>query len=90
MSYGIVISETAENDLTGLKHNEPQAYRKAMRLIEELSMHPDSGTGKPERLKGDKSGLWSRRITDRHRLVYKIEGEELIVYIITASNHYQK
>jgi toxin YoeB len=43
-------------------------------LIEECRRHPFSGAGKPEPLKGDLSGWWSRRITSEHRLVYRVSG----------------
>ncbi|MDR0903843.1 MAG: Txe/YoeB family addiction module toxin [Ruminococcus sp.] len=45
-----------------------------------------SGIGKPEALKGDKAGLFSRRITDKHRLVYRIESDTLIV--ASCRDHY--
>lgn len=47
------------------------------RLIEEAKRHPFEGIGKPEPLKEDKRGYWSRRITDEHRFVYKLEGDTL-------------
>jgi toxin YoeB len=43
-------------------------------LIEECRRHPFTGIGKPEGLKGDLSGWWSRRITSEHRLVYRVTG----------------
>lgn len=43
-------------------------------LLEECRRHPFTGTGKPEPLKGDLSGWWSRRITGEHRLVYRVFG----------------
>ena len=53
----------AAKDALSLRRNEPQSYKKLEKLVAELEEHPTTGTGKPERLKGDKSGLWSRRIT---------------------------
>jgi toxin YoeB len=47
---------------------------------------PGAGTGKPERLSGDLSGYWSRRIDREHRLVYTVEGDQLIV--VQARYHY--
>lgn len=44
-------------------------------LIEECRRHPFKGTGKPEPLRGDLSGWWSRRITSEHRLVYRVSGQ---------------
>lgn len=52
-----------------------QVLKKLNRLIEECRRHPYDGAGKPEPLKGDLSGWWSRRITAEHRLVYRVRGE---------------
>ncbi|KQS60013.1 hypothetical protein ASG36_03095 [Geodermatophilus sp. Leaf369] len=56
------------------------------RLIVEAARDPGSGTGKPERLSGDLSGCWSRRIDQEHRLVYLVDGEDLVV--LQARRHY--
>lgn len=58
---------------------EPALFKKINRLIGECLRHPFEGTGKPEPLKGDFAGWWSRRIDQEHRLVYRVEGETLIV-----------
>lgn len=55
-------------------------------LIKECLRTPFEGKGKPESLKGDLSGFWSRRITDEHRLVYKVSSTE--ISIIQCQNHY--
>lgn len=88
MIYELVFSKVADVDLRRLKRNEPQAYKKAVKLLEELQEHPQTGTGKPEQLKGDRAGQWSRRITDRHRLVYEIEEEQVMVLILSSYGHY--
>lgn len=62
--------------------------KKLQQLIEELKLHPETGTGQPERLKYLKVNLWSRRINRFHRLVYSIDGEKVSVYIIGAYGHY--
>ena len=49
------------------------------RLITEAARDPGVGAGKPERLRGDLSGCWSRRIDQEHRLVYTVQGEDLVV-----------
>ena len=51
--------------------------RKINALLKECLRTPFAGTGKPELLKGNMRGYWSRRITQEHRLVYKVVGEEL-------------
>ena len=56
------------------------------RLIEESLRDPATGIGKPEPLGQNLSGYWSRRITDEHRLVYTVDGDDLI--IIQARYHY--
>ena len=88
MEYHIDYTQKAIAGLIRLRDNEPKAYAKARRLIDELKTHPTTGTGKPEQLKGERSGQWSRRITDKHRLVYKINDTEVIVLILTAYGHY--
>lgn len=88
MNYTIILTDQAEQDLETLKKNEPSAYKKAISLIENISQTPTTGIGKPEILKGNKSGLYSRRITQKHRLIYKVENEKIIVIIISAYGHY--
>lgn len=88
MSYTIILTDQAEKDLDTLKKDEPSAYKKAISLIENISQTPTTGIGKPEILKGDKSGIYSRRITQKHRLIYKVENEKIIVVIISAYGHY--
>lgn len=46
------------------------------------------GTGKPEPLSGDRSGQWSRRITQKHRLIYEIEENIVTVDVLSAYGHY--
>lgn len=59
---------------------------KILTFLEELSHHPFTGTGKPEPLKYEYSGYYSRRINQEHRLIYKVT--ENIVYIASAYGHY--
>lgn len=55
-------------------------------LIKECQRHPFEGTGKPEPLRGDLSGFWSRRITHEHRLVYRVRDE--VLEIVACRYHY--
>lgn len=64
------------------------AIKRLSSLLDELREHPTTGLGKPERLKHDLTGCWSREITDKHRLVYQIKEEEITVMIIQAYGHY--
>ena len=86
--YRLQISEEADHDLSRLKKHEPQAFKKALQLLEELTEHPQTGTGHPELLKGDRPGQWSRRISKKHRLVYEIQEEIVLVLVLRAYGHY--
>ena len=67
--------------------NDAATRRKLDRLIEECLRHPFEGTGKPEPLKGDFKGYWSRRIDREHRLVYRVVADDL--EILSCRYHYQ-
>jgi toxin YoeB len=60
--------------------------RKLNALIRECQRHPFEGTGKPEPLKGDLSGFWSRRITREHRLVYRVTASA--IEVVQCRYHY--
>ena len=65
---------------------DKKIYAKIVTLIKDIERDPFSGLGKPEALKHDLSGLWSRRITQEHRLVYRVSDEEVV--IISCRFHY--
>lgn len=60
--------------------------RRINRLIDEAGRDPGVGIGKPEPLAQNLRGYWSRRITDEHRLVYRLRGDDLV--IVQARFHY--
>ena len=86
--YKLDYTDKAMLDMQRLKNEEPKAFQKLSKLLEELMDHPKTGTGHPEQLKGNRSGLWSRRITKKHRLVYEIHDNKIIVLVLTAYGHY--
>lgn len=88
MTYNVLVTKEAQNDLKKLLQSEQQAYKKALKLIAELYEHPRTGTGKPEQLTGNRSGQWSRRISNKHRLVYEIHDTEVVLLVLTAYGHY--
>ncbi len=57
-------------------------------LIKDIGRNPFTGIGKPEALKNDLKGLWSRRITDEHRLVYEVKNDEIFIY--SCRFHYRQ
>ena len=86
--YNVEYTKRAEDGLKKLRKSEPNAFKKAMDLLVEIMEHPTTGTGKPERLSGDRAGQWSRRITDKHRLVYTINDTTITVLVLTTYGHY--
>jgi toxin YoeB len=78
----------AFEDLQHWVQFQPKIAKRILRMIEETQRDPFGGIGKPEPLKNEYSGWWSKRIGDEHRLVYRIEGEILI--ILQCRFHYEK
>ena len=68
--------------------NERPILKRINRMIEEAARDPATGIGKPEPLKHGFQGYWSRRITDEHRLVYKIADDE--IRIAACRYHYER
>jgi len=88
--YRIIIKESAEKDFS--KHKKSGNKKnlvKILKIIEELREHPFTGTGKPEPLKHDLRGLWSRRINQKDRLIYEVIEEVVTVYVLSAMGHYE-
>ena len=86
--YKLSYSDEAEQHMKLLKHREPNAFKKLAKLLVELMQHPTTGTGHPEPLKGKPEGRWSRRITEKHRLVYRIYEDTVVVLVLSAYGHY--
>ncbi|HEY8688220.1 MAG TPA: Txe/YoeB family addiction module toxin [Chitinophagaceae bacterium] len=83
----IVYTDEAIEDLLYWKNSGDIALQKRIKkLVENIKISPTSGIGKPELLKHNLKGHWSRRITQEHRLVYRIEADKII--IIQARYHY--
>ncbi|MCX6309126.1 MAG: Txe/YoeB family addiction module toxin [Bacteroidia bacterium] len=87
--YSITISETAKIQLTKhYKSGDKALIKRIERIFEELSNHPFIGIGKPEALKHDLAGLWSRRLDEKNRLVYNVVEENITVFVVSAKGHY--
>ena len=78
--------ERAFEDLQYWVQMNPKIAKRLLRLIEETKRDPFEGAGKSEPLRGELSGWWSKRIDQEHRLIYRVEGENLIV--AQAKGHY--
>lgn len=86
--YTIVYTEEARKHIATLRKNEPAAFKKCTQPILELVDHPRTGTGHTEPFKGGCCEQWSRRITQKHRLVFEIHDKEVPVLVIAAYRHY--
>ena len=84
----LIFADQAWEDLSFWINQDRKVTKRLLRLINECRRTPFEGIGKPEALKENYSGYWSRRITDEHRLVYKVSGDEL--WIAQARNHYTR
>lgn len=83
----VTFEKHAFDDFSAWALEDKKLYQRIIALINDILRHPFSGIGKPEPLKHQLKGYWSRRINDEHRLVYKIENETLI--IAACKHHYQ-
>lgn len=89
MSYILEFTQTALDDISKHKKTGDKAVlKKIEKLLLELKKHPTTGTGQPEALKHNLSGLYSRRINHKHRLVYSINETIVTVHILSAWAHY--
>ncbi|GAB4532682.1 MAG: type II toxin-antitoxin system mRNA interferase toxin YoeB [Pleurocapsa sp.] len=86
MSRKIVFESSAFDDFNNWAKQDKKVYRKIVTLIKDIDRSPFTGLGKPEALKHDLAGYWSRRIDSEHRLIYKITNEEII--IVACKYHY--
>ncbi len=82
----ITLSQNAIADLEYWKKHDQKLLLKIIALITEISATPFTGTGKPEPLKHNLKGKWSRRITQEHRLVYEVA--EHTINILSCRFHY--
>lgn len=89
--FTIKIEKEAQKDLDKhFKAGNKSNINKISKIILELSVHPESGTGQPERLKHELTGFWSRRINSKDRLIYKIDENIVTVFIVSAMGHYSE
>lgn len=83
----IQFSSRAWEDYVYWQQWDKKVLKKINELLKDISRSPYEGIGKPEPLKHALSGFWSRRITDEHRLVYRVEGKT--IQVAQARYHYE-
>lgn len=67
--------------------HDKKNLKRINQLVKDISRSPFDGLGKPEPLKGNLSGLWSRRIDEEHRLVYTVQNETVLIF--SCKGHYE-
>ena len=75
----LIFSDEAWDDYLNWHKQDRKMVERISKLIQEVRREPFSGLGKPEPLKHALAGFWSRRITDEHRMVYRVEGDALLL-----------
>lgn len=89
MTYELILSDEAASHLLKWRESgQKKTIKKILNLFAELREHPTTGTGHVEQLKGDLSGLWSREINKRDRLIYGIEEDKVCVNVVSLKGHY--
>lgn len=83
-----LFTDEAWKDYLYWVETDKKQLKKINDLLKEIDRTPFEGTGKPEPLKQNLQGYWSRRIDHEHRMIYKIENEEVI--LISFRYHYSK
>jgi len=84
----VIFEANAFEDFTHWATQNKKIHNKIVRLIKDVQRSPFSGLGKPEPLRHELRGYWSRRIDDEHRLVYKVTEED--VFIVACKYHYSR
>jgi len=82
----IMFLDDAWQDYLYWQKTDKKILKRINELIKDVQRSPFAGIGKPESLKFDLSGLWSRRITQEHRLIYQVEDDYII--IVQCRYHY--
>jgi len=87
--YSIELTDTAKADLKKIhKSGDMKSIKKIDKIMKDLSIHPTMGEGKPEELKYELSGFWSRQINKKDRLIYQINDNKISVLVVSALGHY--
>lgn len=84
----IIFNSFSWEEYLSWQNQDRKILKKINDLIKDIQRHPFEGKGKPEPLKYELSGFWSRRIEREHRLVYKVDDDAIFIY--SCKFHYEK
>jgi len=82
----LIWSDKSWEEYLSWQSTDKKVLKKINSLIKDIKRDPFEGIGKPEPLKYELQGCWSRRVTDEHRLVYEVESDA--IYIVSCKYHY--
>lgn len=84
----VKLTPTAEKDRDNWKrYGQKIVLKRISDLLRDISEHPETGKGKPEQLKYELTGLWSREINKKNRIIYEIKDDHVLVHSMTG--HYK-
>ncbi|WP_327112607.1 Txe/YoeB family addiction module toxin [Nocardia sp. NBC_01730] len=84
----LVFTELAWEEYASFLQRDRTVLKHANAVIADIVRDPFDGIGKPEPLKHQLAGFWSRRLTQEHRIVYQVTGEDIV--IVRVGGHYEK
>ena len=84
----VELTEAAMDDLHFWMKADRKVTQKILSLLEEIAQTPYAGRGRPEQLRHELSGYWSRRINTKDRIIYRVDDAAAIIHIIALKGHY--
>ena len=88
MKYKVDFTKDAQKVVKKWKKSNPILFKKLFAILDEISIHPRTGIGHPEPLKGGNDITYSRRISAHDRIIYDIYDEKITVLVIDVEGHY--
>lgn len=89
--FVVLLTQKAKDDIAKHKRSgNKSSETKIKKILAELQEHPYTGTGKPEQLKHELFGFWSRRINQKDRIIYSVNEHVVTVEVISAMGHYDE
>lgn len=86
--FEVQYTAIALKHIAKLQKSGSPSFKKLVKIVEELKIHPKTGIGRPEQLKHMEEEVWSREIDKKNRITYSIDDEKVVVEVLTALGHY--
>lgn len=87
-AFTVIYSAHAQDDLLFWARSNKKTFKKIILLLEDMTVSPYQGIGKPELLRYEWSGCYSRRIDSKNRIVYRVDEEEQTIFVYMLRHHY--